>query len=88
MMEKAIIRSIDRDSRTKGRCMVWNDIFRPQTKMIVSISPSAYAYVASDGSMHKNAERIETGKETLAGLWKSKRAHRKPVAKWGGYING
>ena len=69
---------------TAGRCLVWNDHFKHcEAKMIVSISPSAYAYVAADGSMHKHAERITTSRAKLACIWSSQRAHRKPVVNWG-----
>lgn len=69
---------------TVGRCTVWNDHFKHyKIKMIISISPSAYAFVAADGSMWMKAERVTTDRAKLAGIWSSQRSHRKPVAKWG-----
>lgn len=60
---------------TTGRCLVWNDHFRNcKVKMIVSISPSVYAYVAADTSMWQCAERITTSRARLACIWKNKRA--------------
>lgn len=68
---------------TAGLCRVWNDKWVcHKAKIVTEIQDHAYKYIAADGSMWQQAERITTSHAKLAGIWANEKG-KKEAVKWG-----